>query len=454
MPGLQTVTYVTKGNKVVKTGKTLNSVWKDAQAAYKERKAEIRAVRKADIDEKRARRALERLEVDDEDLESLASSRRSSNPPSPRTSTQIHRKPVPPSRPHAERRHTGSSTSSRRSGRHSPRSPRHHGPSRLRFEDHLSTPPNEGAGMEMVRRNTDGQIPSLHSRHHRSRPHSSRSASMTELEMSLAYGDLPEDEERPSKALRRTTEENELHNQVSKLQQLLDEANCLQHSAVAMIDQLQKNPDQLAAVALTLGEISTMVTKMAPAGLASMKTAFPAVFALLASPQFMIAAGVGVGVTVIALGGYKVIKKIKAKKQANKELDEEEAAEDELQEIRSDLSRIEIWRRGIADAQADSVATSVDGEFVTPGASKRLQEEGRLKESDLKSTKSTKSKKSSSTKVKDKERERRKEKARKKSRQDDDESVFDKGKALIKDPNGIRSLFKGNKERKPEPSLA
>ncbi|KAF4547645.1 Hypothetical protein D9617_38g090850 [Elsinoe fawcettii] len=452
MPGLQTVTYVTKGNKVVKTGKTLNSVWKDAQSAYRERKAEIQAVRKADVDEKRARRALERLEVEDDDLESIASSRRSSNPPSPRSSSQIRRKPVPPSRPQAERRHTGSSTSSRRSDRHSPRSPRHHGPSRLRFEDHLASPPNEATGKELVRRNTDGQIPHLHERHHRSRPRSStRSASMTELEMSLAYGDLPgADDERPSKALRRSAEENELQCQVSRLQQLLDEANCVQHSAVAMIEQLQKNPDQMAAIALTLGEISTLATKMAPAALTSMKTAFPAVFALLASPQFAIAAGVGIGVTIIAFGGYKIIKKIKAKKTSDKLLEDEEGEEQELQEIRSDLSRIEVWRRGIADAQADSMATSVDGEFITPVASKRLQEEGRLKESDLKSTKS---KKSSKSKSKDKDKERKKEKERKKGRHDDEESVFDKGKALIRDPNGIRSIFK-NKDRRPEPSLA
>ncbi|TKX21290.1 hypothetical protein C1H76_6364 [Elsinoe australis] len=467
MPGVKTVTYVTKGGALVKTGKNLNNVWKDAQSAYRERKAEIKAVRKADLDEKQARRALDRLEVDSDD-ESIASSRRSSNT-SPRTSTQIRRKPVPPSRPHPERRDSASSTSSRRSERHSPRSPRKHGPSRLRFEDHLSSPPRSSNGKELVRRNTDGAIPSMHHYHPSSRPRSStRSASMTELEMSLAYGDLPDQDARPTGALARPLEENELRNQVSRLQQLLDEANCLQYSAVAMIEQLQKNPDQMAAVALTLGEISNLVTKMAPAGLSGLKAAFPAVFALLASPQFMIAAGVGVGVTVIAFGGYKIIKKIKAKKAGEKMLaegGEEETEEEELQEIRSDLSRIEVWRRGIADAQAGSQGTSVDGEFITPVASRQLIQEGRLREGDLKSVKSGRGKKEKekgkSGKGKDKEREKEKkrEKERKKSRrEDDEESVLDKGRALIKHPdgipNGIKSLFKKEGPRRSESSLA
>ncbi|PNS14980.1 hypothetical protein CAC42_2209 [Sphaceloma murrayae] len=458
MSGIKTVTYVTKGNTVVKTGKNLKNVFMDAQAAYRERKAEIQAVRKADLDEKKSRRALERLEVVSDDDESIASSRRSSTT-SPRTSSHIKRKPVPPpSRPQTERRHSSSSVSSRKSDRHSPRSPRKHGPSRLRFEDHLSSPPNEAIGKELVRRATDGQIPTLS--HHTHRPRSSRSASMTDLEMSLAYGDLPSPRPR---ALDRPLEENELRNQVSKLQQLLDEANCVQYSATAMIEQLQKNPDQLAAVALTLGEISNLVTKMAPAALTGLKGAFPAVFALLASPQFLIAAGVGVGITVIALGGYKIVKKIQ-KKKADRLLEEggeDQEDDNELMEIRSDLSRIEIWRRGIAEEQARSLGTSVDGEFVTPVAGRRLVEEGKLREGDLKSTRSGRSKRTekakskASAKTKDKEREKEKRKKRKDSRaDDDDESVFDKGKALIRDPNGIRSLFKKDNVRKPEPSLA
>jgi len=97
---------------------------------------------------------------------------------------------------------------------------------------------------------------------------------------------------------------------------------------------------------------------------------------------------------VIALGGYKIVKKLKKRKADKAGVEIDSPAEfDELQEINSDLSRIEIWRRGIADAETGSVATSVEGEFVTPAAGKRLLEEGKLRKSDMKSNKSTKTKK-------------------------------------------------------------
>lgn len=279
------------------------------------------------------------------------------------------------------------------------------------------------------------------------RPESHRSASLDDIDMSLAYGELP-----PPLPLRPRGELDELRNKVSRLQSLLDEAKCVQYSAFAMIESLQKNPDQLAAVALTLAEISNIASKMAPAALTGMKGVFPAVFALLASPEFMIAAGVGVGVTIIALGGYKIIKRIKKKKESDKVAIEDapvDEADDELQEIRSDLSRIEVWRRGIAEAQADSVATSVDGEFITPVASRQLIEQGRLRESDLKSMKGSKTKKHE-------EKEKRSKEAHKKRRDsggEDEGSVFEKGKAFIRDPNGLRSLFKKD-ARRTDASLA
>ena len=72
----------------------------------------------------------------------------------------------------------------------------------------------------------------------------------------------------------------------------------------------------MAAVALTLAEISNLVTKMAPGALMAVKTSAPTVFAILAAPEFLIAVGVGVGLTVVAFGGYKIIKKIKAEEEA------------------------------------------------------------------------------------------------------------------------------------------
>lgn len=144
----------------------------------------------------------------------------------------------------------------------------------------------------------------------------------------------------------------------------------------------------MAAVALTLAEISNIASKMAPGVLTAMKGSAPAVFALLASPQFLIAAGVGIGVTVVMFGGYKIIKKIKAKNAARKE-----GSMDEMMEIDGEeINRINAWRRGIVAPAGDdeSVGTSVDGEFITPlAASMRGMEtredltvlsEGRLSE--------------------------------------------------------------------------
>jgi len=201
--------------------------------------------------------------------------------------------------------------------------------------------------------------------------------------MDLAYGDLP-----PPVPARRYNDDAELRGKMSNLTKMLDEANCLQHSATAMVEHLQKHPDALAAVALTLAEISNLVTKMAPGALMALKGSFPAATALLMSPQFLIAGGLAVGVTVVMLGGYKVIKRIQESK-AQKELEKPM----ELQELEDvDLSRIEMWRRGIADAAAESAGSTVDGEFITPDARTRLTQEGVLRPDDLKSTKSRKSK--------------------------------------------------------------
>jgi hypothetical protein len=190
----------------------------------------------------------------------------------------------------------------------------------------------------------------------------------------MAYGTLP-----PIVAVKHTATEAELRGKMSKVTQLLDEANCLQYTATAMIEHLQKNPDALAAVGLSLAEISALVRKVGPVALMNLKTAYPAVVALLASPQFLIAGGLAVGVTIVMLGGYKIIKKIKAQK----ELDNEDNMA-QLREIETEVSQIEVWRRGIAEAKAESVGTTVEGEFITPHAERRLIDEGVLRPEDLK----------------------------------------------------------------------
>lgn len=191
----------------------------------------------------------------------------------------------------------------------------------------------------------------------------------------------------------------ELKEKASKITMLLDEANCLQHTATTMIENLQKNPDALAAVSLTLAEISAIVSKMGPGVLLTLKGSFPAVAALLVSPQFMIAGGVAVGVTIVALGGYKIIKKIQQQKEEElvmggpvqmpaqpRAIEEEPYQLDELET--RELSRIDMWRRGIADVEAESSGCSVDGEFVTPGATRQLVDAGVLDEDDIKSRRS------------------------------------------------------------------
>ncbi|KAH0284643.1 hypothetical protein M436DRAFT_62829 [Aureobasidium namibiae CBS 147.97] len=411
----QTVTVVNKSGKVVSTGKQVVNVFKEAKSAYRERKAEIKAVRNAELEQKRVQKTLEKFTLEDD--RASQTSRRSHKSSRDKRS---HRE-----RPVVDRGYSDSfyvndipstTTSRRQSG--------------LRNE---FTQDGERQHNELVRRHTTD----LGQGAHRSR--TSRSASEADIDMDLAYGELP-----PPLPERPQANEIELRDKMTKLQQLLDEANCVQHSVIATIENLQKNPDALAAVALTLGEISTMAAKMAPGVLTSMKTAFPAIIALLASPQFMIAAGLGVGVTVIAFGGYKIIKKIQkhkedaAESKANSQrqiADNDSVSEyDELYELDSDLSHIEVWRRGIADAEAQSLGTSVDGEFLTPDAGRLLVADGVLREQDLKSMRSSKSKKTT------------KSKKSKKDAKSDKESTAgsskDKEKKKKKEPSGLRMLFK------------
>lgn len=212
------------------------------------------------------------------------------------------------------------------------------------------------------------------------------------IDMDLAYGDIP-----PPLPVARIEDEGELKGLVGKVKMILEEADCLQYTATAIISSLQGNPDAMAAVALTLAEISSIVSKMAPGALVALKGSSPAVFALLASPQFLVAAGVGVGVTIVALGGYKIIKKIKARNV------EEEPGMDEMLEFSGDVSRIDTWRRGIVEADEQSVGTSIDGEFITPHAAalSRLNlndVESRAPRRKHKSSRSTKDSETSSSK--------------------------------------------------------
>lgn len=187
------------------------------------------------------------------------------------------------------------------------------------------------------------------------------------IDMNMAYGELPPDLAMQVYPRQQEEQKQELNGLMSKLDHLMVEAHCVQHTATTIIASLQKNPEAMAAVALTLAEISNVLTKMGPGFLATIKSSSPAVFALLCSPQFLIAGGVAVGVTIVMFGGYKIIKKIQKEISDKKEVDESYRM-DEAMVFNADNYSIESWRQGIAEVGGQSVSTSVDGEYITPKA--------------------------------------------------------------------------------------
>ncbi len=362
---------------IVLQSKQLRNVFMEAKIAYQERKAEIVADRKAKAGSKHdkdLRRAMTDLRIDDSRSDRSSTSRR-------RHSHHKHHEADRRSRPDGlGRLHSGSSVGStrQRAGSTSPRSlasPHTRSPyaETVTSNQSRSAPTSPSLAqhrnrrsLDLVRRNTDMDVARLPRPTRHGAP--VRSMSTTAIDMDLAYGDYHPSSIAPfAHNPNHLDEEKELLTLVDRAKLLLDEANCAQYSVKAMIEHLQKNPDAMAAVALTLAEISNLATKMAPSALTVLKGSAPAVFALLASPQFLIAAGVGIGVTVVMFGGYKIIKKIKAKNAANREGSMDEALEIDGEEI----NRINAWRRGIVATDDDhseiaSVGTSVDGEFITP----------------------------------------------------------------------------------------
>ncbi|KAL1306086.1 hypothetical protein AAFC00_004206 [Neodothiora populina] len=90
----QTVTVVNKSGKVVSTGKHLVNVFKEAKSAYRERKAEISALRDAEESERQARKAIERLAIEDDGNASRASSRHSHKSSRSRGERSHREKPI------------------------------------------------------------------------------------------------------------------------------------------------------------------------------------------------------------------------------------------------------------------------------------------------------------------------------------------------------------------------
>ncbi|RDL37145.1 uncharacterized protein BP5553_04578 [Venustampulla echinocandica] len=367
MPIMETVTIINKSGKVVSTGKHLANIFKDAKSAYNEKKAEKKAEHQKRIEYKAAQKLIQARE----ETQSVASSRRSRRSHSSRHHKDRALTTRPP-RTHRNLSHIeeGSVASSRRSRSSEPRarqsiSHRDHADYRAPYlEDTDQYAPNPG----IIRRHSDFSVHGGNQMAERAPP-PYRSVSNPDfhdnIDMNLAYGELHHPPRSP------VEEDRELQATMSKLDALLLEAHCLQHSATAIISNLQSNPEAMAAVALTLAELSNILKKMSPAILAGLKTSSPAIFALLASPQFLIAGGLALGVTVVMFGGYKIVKQIQASNDAKREANRMEEA---MVYDNFEMGSIESWRRGIAEVEVQSVGTSVDGEFITPEAARQKKE--------------------------------------------------------------------------------
>lgn len=315
--------------------------------------------------------------------------------------------------------------------------------------------------------------------------------------MHLAYGNIPPDLESRTDldpAQQAANKEKRAKALVKKVEFLMDEAKCAHHSTTHTIQHLQKNPDAAAAVALTLAELSTLVTKMSPAFLGFLKGGSPAVFALLASPQFLIGTAAVVGVTVVMFGGWKIVKKVKEDKAAREAMafsgvpmdrpaplrtqSEFSTGMDEALVVEEELSTIESWRRGIIPEFGDD--ESADMELMTPEAERARRArygKGKDDDFDLRSRRSTRTAKTSKTKREVPERkssklataesvagsERSKKTSKKKEktavraiedgrsrRGDDDEFELPIRPKSQRQDNMLKALFKNKKERERE----
>lgn len=246
----------------------------------------------------------------------------------------------------------------------------------------------------------------------------SASVSSRPIDMHLAYGDIPPDLATRADLdtlalgecdLSADQQKAEAQTLVDRVETLLNEAHCIHHTAASIIRHLQDNPEAAAAVALTLAELSAILTKLSPAFLGVVKGGSPAVFALLASPQFLIGTSIAVGVTVVLFGGWKIVKKISEVSAARDtkqaiEMTEQVPAQPPTQQIpgarpnpalpannrpptlvsngvdealvlEEELSTIECWRRGIqpiGDNEAEpwegTEVTEAEIELISPEA--------------------------------------------------------------------------------------
>ncbi|KAK4097707.1 hypothetical protein N658DRAFT_433401 [Parathielavia hyrcaniae] len=443
MPATEIITIINNSGKVISTGKQLVGIFKEAQAAYRDRKdagkAQRRSIQRAntfdvtprtdpyygqyhygrypeDADHAYDRRALpdafgRRRSYDADDAgdgRSHASSRYT------RHSRRSHR-PRSSERPRPALTEGNLKTHSEVSGTppskayrspYAETAPRDMQLSRPTLALRAPPPASESSvpfasGALVLGPSADRQK-LVH------RPRSDPSlAKKQSIDMDLAYGNIPPDlalrvdldpptMEQPDSSNPQETQALTLMN---RIEHFLEEAHCVHHTASTMIEHLQQNPEAAAAVALSLAELSALVGKMSPAFLGLLKGGSPAVFALLASPQFLIGTGIAVGVTVVMFGGWKIVKRIKESNAAaaaanNKMLETpfemrampavaeraalpppgaSAASYDEALVLREveELSTIESWRRGIVPSGGD--AESADVELMSREAERALK---------------------------------------------------------------------------------
>ncbi|KAK4655129.1 hypothetical protein QC762_404460 [Podospora pseudocomata] len=472
MPAGEIVTIINNSGKVISTGKQLVNIFKDAQAAYRERKEAVKAekaqragIRRAqtfdvnltrggpysedfnythgpgkggfiieEIDDEKEKEYERRMigappgrrrsHEDDDDGRSHASSRLTTR--SKRTSYRQQAPPAPAGPVSAAAPRTVVSLTESALKAHSEISAA--APSKALSKAPSAAP---GPGALVHRSRTEPVVNTVKKK--------------KSIDMDLAYGSIPPDlaqrhDLAPKNvpisrsigptAITMTDRETEVDPQVDidpqeaealglmdKIEEFLQEADCVHASATNMIESLQQKPEAAAAVALSLAELSALVGKMSPAFLAFLKGGSPAVFALLASPQFLIGAGVAAGITVVMFGGWKIVKKmtgnappVKEQPIAMRALPMASGAQQHQQRLQElegqaeqqseasyqeplvvddvqELSSIEMWRRGIEPAFVEGTTVAGDDaaeiEMMSREAEKYARENFRSNKYDI-----------------------------------------------------------------------
>ncbi|KAK4168353.1 hypothetical protein QBC43DRAFT_201782 [Cladorrhinum sp. PSN259] len=360
------ITIINNSGKVISTGKQLVNIFKEAQAAYREKKESVKADRAARAGLKRAQtfdvtprspsHAGTAFVADGNDFNNFKGGEyvlddRRALPEIPSNRRRSLEDGGDDTRSHASSRSAG-----RRSSQQGPaRAPLALTEGNLKTHSVVSSvAPSKAPSGYKHYPDPPTVVPSVydapppgpgHLVRHRTEPVLPKKKKS--IDMGLAYGDIPPDladrhdlgpltpsspirgadRERDFQAFRGhgtsssprssasdlvdvNPDEAQALGLMDKIEDFLEEAHCVHHSATNMIASLQERPEAAAAVALSLAELSALVGKMSPAFLAFIKGGSPAVFALLASPQFLIGTGIAAGVTVIMFGGWKIIKRI------------------------------------------------------------------------------------------------------------------------------------------------